>query len=128
MVAVERNTRAESLGGERNRRDQRLFHAEIPLLTRASARAGIRKCRFHDLRHTFATNLVLAGVDLVTVKELMGHADIAMTMRYAHPTPESKRKAVELLAKADEVAHVVADGGFSEKPEVRDRLLKPLFN
>ena len=47
---------------------------------------------------------MLGVVDLVTVKELMGHADIAMTMRYAHPTPESKRNAVELLAGADQVA------------------------
>ncbi len=59
--------------------------------------AGIKPCRFHDLRHTFATNLVLGGVDLVTVKELLGHADIAMTMRYAHPSPETKRKAVDAL-------------------------------
>ena len=44
-----------------------------------------------------ATNPVLNGVDLVTVKEPMGHADISITMRYAHPTPESKRGAVEGL-------------------------------
>jgi hypothetical protein len=42
----------------------------------------------------------------------MGHADIAMTMRYAHPTPESKRKAVELLTKTNQVADAVADGDF----------------
>jgi integrase len=55
--------------------------------------------RFHDCRHTFATDLVLGGVDLRTVQELLGHADIKMTMRYSHPTPESKRRAVELLAR-----------------------------
>ena len=71
--------------------------------------ARIRKCRFNDLRHTFATDLVLGGVDLVTGKELMGHADISVTMGYAHPTPESKRKAVELLMKTDQVADAVAD-------------------
>jgi hypothetical protein len=42
---------------------------------------------------------VLAGVDLVTVKELMGHATITMTMRYSHPTPESKRAAVDIISR-----------------------------
>ena len=83
----------------------------VPVFTGAVTRAGIRQCRFHDLRHTFATDLLLGGVDLVTVKELIGHADISMTMRYAHPTPESKREAVELLMKTDQVADVVADEG-----------------
>jgi len=53
--------------------------------------------RFHDVRDTFATNLVLGGVDLVAVKDLMGHADVTTTMRYAHPTPETKRNAVNVL-------------------------------
>ena len=52
----------------------------------------------HSCRHTFGTNLVLAGVDIVTVKELLSHADIKTTMRYSHPTPESKRNAVNLLS------------------------------
>ena len=63
----------------------------------ALRQAGIRPCRFHDLRPTFATNLVLGGVDLVTVKELLGHADITMTMRYAQPSPETKRRAVDVI-------------------------------
>lgn len=64
---------------------------------KAVRRAGIPACRFHDLRHTFATRLVLSGADPKTVSELLGHADIHMTMRYSHPTPEAKRAAVELL-------------------------------
>jgi len=63
----------------------------------ALRRSGIDHCRFHDLRHTFASRLVMSGVDIVTVKELMGHKDIKMTMRYSHPTPEHKKQAVERL-------------------------------
>lgn len=63
----------------------------------ALKQSGIRRCRFHDLRHTFASRLVMAGVDLVTVKELLGHASIETTMIYSHPTPEHRRKAVKTL-------------------------------
>lgn len=60
-------------------------------------RANIKNLRFHDLRHTFATRLVLSGIDLVTVSKLLGHSSIHMTMRYSHPTPEALKKAVEAL-------------------------------
>ena len=63
----------------------------------ALKRSSIPRCRFHDLRHTFATRLVLAGVDLATVMQLMGHASISTTMRYAHPNPPHKREAVGRL-------------------------------
>ncbi len=64
---------------------------------KAIKRAGIPHLRFHDLRHTFGSRAVMGGVDIVTVKELMGHKSIEMTMRYSHPTPDHKRAAVELL-------------------------------
>jgi len=65
----------------------------------ACERTGIKNLRFHDLRHTFATRLVLAGVDLATVSKLLGHSSIQMTMRYAHPTPEALKNAVSKLNK-----------------------------
>ena len=64
---------------------------------RAVELAGIPHIRFHDLRHTFATRLVHAGVDLITVQHLLGHANITMTARYAHALEDGKIDAVRRL-------------------------------
>jgi integrase len=65
----------------------------------ACKRAKIKGLRFHDLRHTAASKMIEAGIDLVTVSKILGHASIQMTMRYAHPTPENMRLAVEKLGE-----------------------------
>jgi integrase len=64
---------------------------------RAVRKAEIKGFTFHDLRHTFASRLVMAGVDLPTVKELLGHRDISMTMRYTYLSSDHKQTAVGKL-------------------------------
>lgn len=68
------------------------------LFEKLKAKANITNFTWHDMRHDFASRLVMAGVDLNTVRELMTHSDIKMTLRYAHLAPEKKRAAVELIS------------------------------
>jgi len=64
---------------------------------RALKLAKINDFRFHDLRHTFASHLVMNGCDIRTVQQLMGHKDIKMTMRYSHLSRSHLQDAVEKL-------------------------------
>lgn len=63
------------------------------------ADAGISDFRWHDMRHHFASKLVMAGVDMITVRDFLGHSDIKMTLRYAHLAPEHKMAAVQKLLR-----------------------------
>ncbi len=67
----------------------------------ACRRAEIKGLRFHDLRHTFATRLIEHGVNLITVKELLGHSSVEITQRYTHPAEALKKAAVAALVPAD---------------------------
>jgi integrase len=62
-------------------------------------KAGLGDFRWHDLRHTFISRLVMKGVDLRTVQELAGHKTITMTLRYSHLAPSHKKEAVQCLLK-----------------------------
>jgi site-specific recombinase XerD len=67
------------------------------VFTPALERADISDFRWHDLRHTFASRLTMAGVDLRTLPELMGHKTIKMTLRYSHLSPTHTLEAVNKL-------------------------------
>jgi len=67
------------------------------VLLQAAKRANVKDVTLHTFRHTFASWLVMEGVDLNTVRELLGHSDIKTTMKYAHLAPEHVKRAVERL-------------------------------
>jgi len=67
----------------------------------ARTKAGMPELRVHDLRHSFASFLVNAGRSIYEVQELLGHADIKTTSRYAHLSRESLKAAVSVVPKLD---------------------------
>ena len=85
----------------------------------ALKKAHIIDFHFHDLRHTFASRLVMAGVDLATIQKLLGHKTINMTLRYAHLSNVHLKDAVNIL---DERCNIVAVDSY----EKIGNLVKPL--
>jgi len=82
----------------------------------ALRKAGIKDFRFHDLRHTFASHLVMASVDLKTVQELLGHKTFQMTLRYSHLSRDHKRRAINTLGRRlDTIWTPKTKGGKEEK-------------
>ena len=67
-------------------------------LKKACRKAGLNDVTWHTFRHTFASRLTGNGADLVTVKELLGHSSVSVTMRYAHTNRDAKKRAVGLIA------------------------------
>jgi len=64
-------------------------------------RAGARPVRFHDLRHTTAVVMLAQGIDVRTVADVLGHSDVATTLRtYAHTTEGATRRAAEVIGDA----------------------------
>jgi integrase len=80
-------------GADHPRNARNLLRAFYP----AMRKAGITRFRFHDLRHSFATRLIQAGVDVYTVQKLGRWKTISMVLRYAHHQPESLRSGAEVL-------------------------------
>jgi len=81
-----------------SRNGKRIENAQVHnAFKEALRRSKIQDFHFHDLRHTFASNLVMAGVELNDVRELLGHKKMEMTLRYAHLSPKHKGKVVNIL-------------------------------
>ena len=77
--------------------------------------ARIKGVTWHTLRHTFASRLLLSGADLVTVKDLLGHAEIKTTLRYAHSNAQARAQAVANLIGHRDNTVTVTTGNLQPK-------------
>ena len=78
-------------------------HLNLEIINACKA-AGIKEITCHTLRHTYASHLTMRGAPLKAIQELMGHANIQTTMRYAHLAASSLREAVSLLEDKKEMS------------------------
>lgn len=76
-----------------------LFWSVRKRLGKLAERVGVSPIRFHDLRHTFASTLAMAGVDLMVIQKLMRHKSYQMTLRYAHLHPDHLKGATDVLCR-----------------------------
>lgn len=77
--------------------DRSMFWSARKRLGRLAKAVGVTPIRFHDLRHTFASCLAMAGVDLLVIQQLMRHKSYQMTLRYAHLHPSHLAGATDVL-------------------------------
>jgi len=94
-------------------------------LEKAAKVAGLGHLYPHALRHTFASHLVMSGVDLPTVQRLMGHKDIKTTMRYAHLAPDHLRMGMAML---DFGGHYMDTKSRSSRISLKGNRHNPLKN
>lgn len=101
LMAELKKHRAESKSGSGYvflKRDATPHQGEVrKTLWKIIAQTGLKPFTLHDLRHTFASHLMMEGVDLPTVQKLMGHANISTTMIYAHLAPDHLKHAINRL-------------------------------
>ncbi len=90
------------------------------------SKAGLNDVRVHDLRHTFASHLVMKGIDLTTVQELLGHSDQRITQRYSHLSPMHKAKAVKVLENLNST--VLAQSGEDKRNLEFHKIVSPVVS
>lgn len=104
LQMLERRWQAQQQSGQSspwvfaNPRTGQPYHSRRCLWERIRKEAGLPQLRFHDLRHSFASALLEAGVHLLTVKEALGHSQLKTTMKYLHLTDKTRKQAEEALA------------------------------
>ena len=89
------------------------------VFVKALKRARVEDFSWHCLRHTFASRLTMKGVDLNTIRELMGHPSLAMTLRYAHLSPGHQLDAVQRPNSPTDASHrATAPATDEQRPKV----------